>query len=532
VKGELSQAETEIKAIDLGTIGTDYERYRVLMFQGYLSRMLGKDEVALAETEQGLNLATRMHDDLRILCAMIAVGRVYGDSGNFERASAEADAARALATRLGEEGALADIWEFTSDIAERRGDRAADLRGSLEALEHARRSGSRKWLSIALVGLSDTYRESGDYAEALKYAKEGLPIMVARNDLPDVRTTLFDEGLAYIGLGKVKAGRRLADAAIAQTLAGGNLLDARDLLGEYGKTLERTGYLMMAIDVYRRYTEVGRKVMTYQRQRAFLELSARFDDQRRAAELELLRRDNAIEASEVRRQRLRQQFVLAAVLFVAGICAALLWAFTRVRKANERLRFQSEHDPLTGLSNRRYFNDRVLTTNAERSFSGCVVLADLDHFKRINDTYGHPAGDAVLASISLRLSGALRETDTLVRWGGEEFLAILEPMTAVEAASTIERLMRAVRREPVVWNDHHIPCTVSIGYATFPQEGSNAEVSLESAIKLVDEALYEAKLRGRDRACFASAARDDNETAQAESAASRARFVEIRGDAA
>jgi diguanylate cyclase (GGDEF)-like protein len=245
--------------------------------------------------------------------------------------------------------------------------------------------------------------------------------------------------------------------------------------------------------------------MTVARQRAFLELSAKFDDERRARELELLRRDNALKVSEMRGQRLGQQLMLAAALFITCICAALLWAFARVRKANNRLRFNSERDALTGLRNRRYFNEHVLSVDGARPVAGCVLLADLDHFKRINDTLGHPAGDAVLATVSHRLSAALRESDKLVRWGGEEFLAVLDPITPEQADITVERLLHAVRRDPVLWNGQPIQCTISIGYACFPMAGSGTEISLDSAIGLVDKALYEAKRRGRDRACLIGA---------------------------
>jgi diguanylate cyclase (GGDEF)-like protein len=242
----------------------------------------------------------------------------------------------------------------------------------------------------------------------------------------------------------------------------------------------------------------------------------------------------------MRGQRLRQQFILAAALFIALICAALIWAFARVSKANEKLRFSSEHDPLTGLSNRRYFNERVLAVDGGRPVGGCVLLADLDHFKRINDTHGHPAGDAVLAAMSQRLAGALRENDKLVRWGGEEFLAVLGPMSPAQADLTAERLLQAVRREPVVWNGHMIHCTISIGYARFPMAGSATDISLDSAISLVDKALYEAKRRGRDRACLIKvvSARDEEElttiSSEFESATTdrRVQLVEILGEAA
>jgi len=116
-----------------------------------------------------------------------------------------------------------------------------------------------------------------------------------------------------------------------------------------------------------------------------------------------------------------------------------------VSKVNERLRFSSEHDP-DGLSNRRYFNERCSRSTAAPG-RGCVLLADLDHFKRINDTYGHPAGDAVLAAMSQRLSArCARPTNSSV--GGEEFLAVLGPMTPAQADLTAERLLQAVRASP------------------------------------------------------------------------------------
>jgi len=213
----------------------------------------------------------------------------------------------------------------------------------------------------------------------------------------------------------------LAEESISEALAGENVLDVKELLREYADALEHAGYLMMAIQVYHRYDQVSEQFMTNARQRAFLEVSAKFDDERRARELELLRRDNALKASEMRGQRLRQQLILAGSALVLCVCAALLWAFARVRKANNRLRFDSERDALTGLRNRRYFNDNVLSVEGARPVGGCVLLADLDHFKRINDTLGHPAGDAVLATVSHRLSAALRENDKLVRWAGRSF---------------------------------------------------------------------------------------------------------------
>jgi diguanylate cyclase (GGDEF)-like protein len=504
-RDQYAGASAELALIDIESIATDEERYRVAILRGNILRGLGQAEAALPFLERGLDLAHDMHDEVRSLHAMLWLARIYTNTGNLERASEQLGAARRLALMLGDEAAMVEVEGCVSDVADRQGDHIAERRASLAALEHANRAGSNKWLAHALVNLGDSYLKAHDYRESLKYSKQALPIVLRLRGSGDEPIVLFNEGLADIGLGNIKPGQKLAEEAIAGAVAGDDLLDAQELLREYADALEHAGYLMMAIQVYHRYDEISQKIMTSTRQRAFLELSAKFDDERKARELELLRRDNALKASEMTGQRLRQQLILAGTLFVACICGALAWAFIRVRRANDKLRFNSERDALTGLRNRRYFNEHVLSVEGSRPVGGCVLLADLDHFKRINDTLGHPAGDAVLATVSHRLSAALRESDKLVRWGGEEFLAVLDPISAEQADRTVERLLQAVRRDPVLWNGRAIECTISIGYAYFPMAGSATEISLESAIGLIDKALYEAKRRGRDRACLISA---------------------------
>ena len=277
----------------------------MLELRGYVLRILGQDEAALPFLEHALDLANKMHDELRALHAMLALVHIYTDSGNFDRALVQLNTARALATRLGDETSLVETEEREADIADRRGDRAAERRASLAGLEHARRSGSSKWLELALLNLGDSYLKTRDFAESLKYSKEALPIMQRTNHRDMEQITLFNEGLAHIGLGSIKMGEKLAEASINDALAGSDILDAKELLREYADALEHAGYLMMAIQVYHRYDAISEKFMTNTRQRAFLELSAQFDDERKARELELLRRDNALKVSEMHGQRLR-----------------------------------------------------------------------------------------------------------------------------------------------------------------------------------------------------------------------------------
>ena len=117
----------------------------------------------------------------------------------------------------------------------------------------------------------------------------------------------------------------------------------------------------------------------------------------------------------------------------------------------------------------------------------------------------------MLAALGERLLGSLRDGDTLVRWGGEEFLAILGPLSERELNSTVGRLLNVVQTTPIQVNGQTVDCTVSIGCARFPLQGAAIDIALERAITLVDKALYRAKHAGRNRACFIRALRAHTE---------------------
>ncbi|MET0424012.1 MAG: diguanylate cyclase, partial [Actinoplanes sp.] len=160
-------------------------------------------------------------------------------------------------------------------------------------------------------------------------------------------------------------------------------------------------------------------------------------------------------------------------------------------------------DPLTGLWNYRYLRESLRREVERASRFGrtlAVLVLDLDHFKDVNDTYGHAAGDAVLGEFARRIRVGLREVDVAFRQGGEEFVVLLPETDAYGGAIVAERLCAAVRDRPVSIDPRRagltdqIPVTVSIGVAVYPEHGATAEQVLNAA----DEALYAAKNAGRD----------------------------------
>ena len=165
---------------------------------------------------------------------------------------------------------------------------------------------------------------------------------------------------------------------------------------------------------------------------------------------------------------------------------------------HERVENLAATDGLTGLFNRRYFDSafaRELARCDRSSSSLGLLLADIDHFKSFNDTYGHAMGDLVLKKVAGILSGALRKADVLARFGGEEFVILLPSVTARGALESAERLRQSVAGAGVHPGGPRKQVTVSIGAALFPTDASDSE----SLLKAADEALYEAKHLGRNR---------------------------------
>jgi diguanylate cyclase (GGDEF)-like protein len=191
---------------------------------------------------------------------------------------------------------------------------------------------------------------------------------------------------------------------------------------------------------------------------------------------------------------------LPILIAVVGIAlAALLTALVLIWSRNERmqeLKQQASHDPLTGLKNRRRFGEDLRTELARsrrEETVGAVLMLDLDNFKRVNDTLGHPAGDRVIADIAGVLNARMRSTDVVARLGGDEFAVVLPRCDLDEAEEVADAIGKAIRLHTPP-GEAAPPITASIGIATFgPGTGSS-----DSVLSTADSALYEAKRAGRD----------------------------------
>ena len=168
------------------------------------------------------------------------------------------------------------------------------------------------------------------------------------------------------------------------------------------------------------------------------------------------------------------------------------------RKRQEALiTYQAHHDPLTGLPNRTLFHDRVeqalsIAKRHDRQ-DAAVMFLDLDRFKEVNDSFGHDVGDLLLREVALRLRGAVRESDTVARMGGDEFTVLLPELAGADGAAAVADKIIEATREPCVIAGHTLFITASIGIALYPRDGAD----VDSLMKTADAAMYQVKARGR-----------------------------------
>jgi diguanylate cyclase (GGDEF)-like protein len=171
-------------------------------------------------------------------------------------------------------------------------------------------------------------------------------------------------------------------------------------------------------------------------------------------------------------------------------------------RIRDQLKRESILDPLTGLFNRRYMTsafDRELRLASRTSRPIGVIIFDVDHFKQVNDQFGHAAADKALCDLAVLLRSRLRSSDVPIRYGGDETVVILPDTTLEGARSVADKLLQGVRDLEIRHRGHLIPVTISMGVASYPVNGTDPE----SVLRAADLALYRAKAEGRDRVVVA-----------------------------
>ena len=207
-----------------------------------------------------------------------------------------------------------------------------------------------------------------------------------------------------------------------------------------------------------------------------------------------------------KRIRILQQFMkkLTKDDFEAEMPAGLLKVEDEIgdlarsgKKMQESIRRQVEYDEMTQLYNRRYGDKNLLKMKAQMQISGikyCVAIGDIDFFKKVNDNYGHEAGDEVLIHVARVLKEQLLANGFVCRWGGEEFLIVIESHTIEQAEHILQSILDTLRNQTITYQEQQIRVTMSMGLVSV-----KAEDEIDDILRYADQKLYEAKENGRDQ---------------------------------
>jgi diguanylate cyclase (GGDEF)-like protein len=495
-------------------------RFRLLQLLVRVKDETGRFEEAVRLGQQSIRLADAGEPPWRRVDARANLAYTLLLARQREQAEAMSRDALQLAAAAGDRLAESRALTVEAFLRGERGDSAGELRAMQRVMELARAEGAREDEVLGLANLADHYLKVGDHETALRLSREALPLARELGDPGAESVALANIGFALISLRRLDEGMASVRRSIAIEERAGALTNIAMVEEELGRYLEQAGHLREAVQAYRRYRKLADEVFRRDQQQAILELQESFDNERRGRELELLQRENELKQAQLTGSQLQQRVWIAAsavallTLAVAGVLLhRLRHAGRRLQEGNALLQTQSERDPLTQLANRRHLQRLMQPEDGSDppACEGSLLLIDLDHFKRVNDRYGHAAGDAVLVEVARRLRAALRDEDLVVRWGGEEFLVLAQALSQDQAQALAQRLLTTIGGTPVALpggaDDSAAPdapgqaqISASIGYACFPTEPTRLAVAWPQALDLVDTALYLAKAHGRNLA--------------------------------
>ena len=486
---------------------------------GVMYKLNGKFELALTHLLEALRLSDfqpRRKVQAR-LYRLFAVSSLYWSMKDPEKSLATIKEALALSP-------LANAPKISANLLNAQGIALSNLGKqdeSLDAYQKGLKIGSDSNMPgveiTAMINISDHYLIKKDYRKSEQYSRKALAKAESIKDKDGIAGAKVNLGFALGGQGKIAQGVPYINEVITYFKKSDSKSDVESILGELSIMYENAGLYKEALATTREQQTLSHELFRSDRAIAVAGLQEKFNADQRQKQIELLGKENDLKDADIKNRRLQQIVTLlgAVVTVMAGIFIFLL--YRRVRKVNEQLQqantqleFHAVRDPLTGLHNRRSFlelmKSRMALAEAERREDiadnpDCLILMDIDLFKHINDTWGHAVGDSVLTEVALRLKNTIRDTDMVLRWGGEEFLIFSPKSNPAQITSLVDRVLRAIGEEAIQVGNIAVPVTLTAGYISLPFSGVPESIcNWEKTLQMADMALYLGKAHGRNRA--------------------------------
>lgn len=353
-------------------------------------------------------------------------------------------------------------------------------------------------LGRTLVTYSDLQLKSNRSSEAMALSEEALRLEAVRADDELATRAQVNHATALIRSENVVEGKKEIELLLTSSRNRPYLLA---YLPQLIVALTHVGDADAAVQLSARHNQIATQEAIHRAKKEETTLGA-FD---------ALARESRLRTLEAVTERNHRNVWLALTLTSAAGLIGTVFFHVRLRSSSRRLEETnrqlyaiSNFDYLTGLSNRRSLENFVSsdTFRSEKLLDGhgFALLMDIDHFKQLNDKFGHAVGDQVLKTIAQRLSTVFSDNDMLARWGGEEFLAVLPTRHVTDAAEIALKVLVAVAGSSIKVNDSAFDVTISAGICPLKFEFADRSANWSDVLVLADEALYFAKQNGRNRA--------------------------------
>lgn len=486
-------------------------RYWVNALLGRLFRLDSQYDKALTHYELALDALFATSDDrqfVRRAYLSQQMAQVYAEQKNWPAARATIETLYEEVKRNKALSLLPDIYITLGFVLAAQEDLVAAADIYQRGLTLARANKQQSLAITFLNNLGTIYLEKGDAAEANRIYAEALAEAEALNDEENIQLLKFNIGYAQVLAGEHAAG-------IAKMLDTMEFYQQRnykpemeDILGWLAKAYKAMGDFKMQAATLEQQMQLREEIMTAEREKNTQTLQARYDLKSQNQQITILQQQNSLQEELLKNKKLQQTITLLFAVIMLIAAALLINLYRKVRKTNQKLKevnkqleFQSLRDPLTGLLNRRAMQEKMASrhTTADKSACGLLIL-DIDFFKQINDNYGHAAGDKVLVEISRRLSKLVKNNEMLIRWGGEEFLMVLDSSSCKAIDALCQRILTTISATSIMDEGKSIDVTISGGFINLPFAGvAEQQLNWERVLQIADMALYLSKVNGRNQ---------------------------------
>jgi diguanylate cyclase (GGDEF)-like protein len=497
----------------------------------------GKPSEGLLSANAALMWGELSQNTELVIYALYVRGNLLNTLIDYQGALRDLQKAYELAPKTGSLLNKGDIAGLLALVYEYRGEDELALPFFIEAAQFHRENHNWLELSIALYGLGRANKNLGNLQLGRNQLQESAELSKAVNDLQGFAYALKELGGLELTEGNWQNAEALLTEALTLFRQSSNqymLLDTALTLGKVAiaradienaqryidlaylsvepesmqiqklhideqraRLLSLQGQHQAAFELLYRTIPVKRKLYSQQSTQQLHSLRTRYEIRAKERENKLLEQENTIQRVDLKESQTKYwqlMLLFASSLVISGLLILLVYRTKQNRKSLERL---ANIDSLTKLSNRRHTMEQLqiqIDLANRHQFELMIAIADLDYFKKINDTFGHAAGDRVLQAFGTLCKGVLRSSDLVGRIGGEEFLIALPHTDPSAAKNTLENLSQKVKELGGNLDIDGLTLSISCGVVA-----NNAETELAELLVQADEALYKAKQKGRDR---------------------------------